>query len=145
MPEGTATAVDRLTVLTDPGCPLCALFAGWLARQATFVPVDLVAAGSPEARRLLPTLNHARTLEEVTVVGSDGSVWTHDRAWVMCLWATRAHRGLAEQLARPHLLPLARGAACSAAGVRHLLGAPGARGGDYPEACAGTCRPLPEG
>ena len=140
----TATTVDGLTVLTDPGCPLCRTFAGWLARQPLLVPLDLVAAGSAEARRRFPGLDHDRTLEEVTVVGADGAVWTHERAWVMCLWATRTHRGTAERLAHPRLLPLARGAAFSAAGLRHLLagGAPG--GGDYADDCAGTCA-LPQG
>ena len=140
----STVTVDALTVLTDPDCPLCRTFAGWLARQPLLVPLDLVAAGSAEAARRFPTLDHARTLEEVTVVGADGAVWTHERAWVMCLWATRSHRGLAERLATPHLLPLARGAAFGAAGLRHLLGAGSAGGGDYADDCAGTC-PLPQG
>jgi predicted DCC family thiol-disulfide oxidoreductase YuxK len=134
-----------LTVLTDPGCPLCRRFADWLARQPLLVPLELLPAGSEEARRRYPALDHARTLEEVTVVGSDGSVWTHEHAWVMCLWATRTYRGLAERLARPRLLPLARGAAYSAAGLRHLVGSGTAAGGDYPDGCAGTCRPIPQG
>lgn len=137
--------LDRLTVLHDPGCPLCARFAAWLGRQRLLVPLDLVAAGSPEAARRFPTLDHARTLREITVVGSDGSVWTNEHAWVMCLWATRRHRALAERLARPAWLPFARGAAYSAAGLRHLLGSGPAAGGDYPEPCAGTCRPLAQG
>lgn len=140
--------VDRLTVLHDPGCPLCRRFAAWLTGQALLVPVELVPAGSEQARRLFPTLDHAQTLREITVVGDDGSVWTHEHAWVMCLWVTRAHRGLAERLARPRALPLARGAAYSAAGLRHLLrgeqalDAPDLEGGDYPEPCAGSCRSL---
>ncbi|WP_193606648.1 DCC1-like thiol-disulfide oxidoreductase family protein [Nocardioides lijunqiniae] len=134
-----------LTVLYDADCPLCARFRSWLAGQATLVPLELVAAGSPEARARFPTLDHDRTLAEITVVGDDGSIWTHEHAWVMCLWATRAHRGLAERLARPAWLPLARGAAYSAAGLRSLLASGSDRGGDYPERCAGTCSPLPEG
>ena len=133
-------------MLHDPGCPLCARFAAWLGGQATLVPLTLVPAGSAEARRLFPDLDHARTLREITVVGADGAVWTNEHAWVMCLWATRAHRGLAERLARPQWLPLARGAAYSAAGLRHLLGSgPASVGGDYPEPCVGTCRPLAQG
>jgi predicted DCC family thiol-disulfide oxidoreductase YuxK len=142
-----------LTVLTDPGCPLCRRFADWLARQPLLVPVELVPAGSDEARRRFPTLDHTRTEEEVTVVGSDGSVWTQEHAWVMCLWATRSHRQAAVRLSQPRLLPLARGAAYSAAGVRHLLARRQVgdevrvevRGGDYADGCAGSCRPLPQG
>ena len=137
-------AVEGLTVLTDPACPLCRAFAGWLAAQPLLVPLDLVAAGSAEARRRFPALDHARTLREVTVVGDDGAVWIHEHAWVMCLWATRPYRGMAERLAHPRLLPLARGAAFSAAGLRHLLASGAAGGGDYADDCAGTC-PLPQG
>lgn len=132
-------------MLHDPGCPLCTRFTQWLSGQALLVPLELVPAGSDRARRRFPTLDHARTLREITVVGGDGSVWTNEHAWVMCLWATRAHRGLAERLARPGWLPLARGAAYSAAGLRHLLRSDPVSGGDYPEPCAGSCAPLTEG
>ena len=50
--------------------------------------------------------------------GVDGA-----HAWVMCLWATAAHRPLAESLARPSRLPLARGAAHLAAGIRNATSA----------------------
>lgn len=133
------TAPTALTVLTDPGCPLCRGFAGWLGRQPLLVSLEIVPAGSTEAQRRFPTLDHARTLEEVTVVGANGAVWTHERAWVMCLWATRPYRKMAERLASPRLLPLARGAAFSAAGLRHLVADRSPAGGDYPDACAGTC------
>ncbi|MBZ5739269.1 DCC1-like thiol-disulfide oxidoreductase family protein [Nocardioides mangrovi] len=146
----TATAAElRLTVLTDPGCPLCRHFADWLGRQPLLVALELVPAGSEEARRRFPTLDHERTQEEITVVGSDGSVWTHEHAWVMCLWATRPYRGLADRLSRPALLPLARGAAYSAAGLRHLLAREldreEADADGYADGCAGSCRPLPQG
>lgn len=136
-----------LTVLYDAGCPLCSRFRDWLAAQQLLVPLRLVPAASAEARAAYPTLDHARTLREVTVVGADGSVWTNEHAWVMCLWATRRHRALAERLARPAWLPLARGAAYSAAGLRHLLGGdPQARErGDYADRCAGSCAALPQG
>jgi predicted DCC family thiol-disulfide oxidoreductase YuxK len=135
----------RLTVLYDAGCPLCTRFREWLAGQPVLVPLDLVPVGSAEARRRFPTLDHARAMEEITVVGNDGSVWTGPHAWVMCLWATVAHRGLAERLARPAGLPLARAAACTAAGLRHVLARSPAEGGDYPDRCAGACSPSREG
>lgn len=109
----------RLTVLHDDQCPLCRAFSGWLGRQPLLVPLDLVPAGSEAARRLFPRLDHARTLEEITVVSDAGEVWEGAHAWVMCLWATAAHRGLAESLARPSRLPLAKGAAYLAAGIRN--------------------------
>ena len=136
----------RLTVLHDPGCPLCRAFSGWLGRQPCLVPIDLVAAGSPAARSLFLALDHDRTLAEVTVVSDEGAVWTGAHAWVMCLWATASHRALAESLAQPSRLPLARGAAYLAAGIRNATTARlTAGGGDYPDDCAGSCAPLPQG
>jgi predicted DCC family thiol-disulfide oxidoreductase YuxK len=135
----------RLTVLYDAGCPLCSRFREWLEGQPVLIPLDLVPVGSPEARRRFPTLDQARAMEEITVVGDDGLVWTGPQAWVMCLWATASHRGLAERLATPAGLPVARAAAYTAAGLRHLLARPGREGGDYPDRCAGACAPSREG
>ncbi len=134
----------RLTVLYDAACPMCLRFGQWLGSQPLLVPTDFVAAGSAEARNLFPTLDHARTLEEITVVGDDGSIWTNEHAWVMCLWVTAEHRALAERLARPAWLPLARGAAHAAAGIRSLTRT-SVSGGDYIDDCAGTCPPISEG
>ncbi|MDN4159750.1 thiol-disulfide oxidoreductase DCC family protein [Nocardioides abyssi] len=164
MTSAVSGPVAGLTVLYDAGCPLCSRFRDWLADQALLVRLDLVPAGSAEARRRFPRLDHGRTLREVTVVRDDGAVWTGEHAWVMCLWATARHRASAERLARPQWLPLARGAACSAAGLRHLLGStgrpglpglPGGPGGpestgevtgaDYPGRCAGPCSPIAQG
>lgn len=136
----------QLTVLYDDRCPLCRTFSSWLARQPTLVDLDQLPAGSGFARVRFPALDHERTLEEITVVSDDGAVWTGAHAWVMCLWATAAHRALAESLARPTRLPLARGAAHLAAGIRNVTSSrPVTPGGDYPDVCAGTCAPNSEG
>ena len=138
----------RLTVLYDSGCPVCGFFRGWLANQTTLVPLELVPAESAEARARFPTLDHARTMREITVVGSDGSVWTEEHAWVMCLWALAEYRSLAERLSTPRGLRTARAMALTAAGLRHLLTGDREVGGDYPDRCAGpACEPqaLPQG
>lgn len=134
----------RLTLLYDAECPLCRRFREWLERQPLLVPLGFVAAGSAEARGLFPTLDHARSCEQVTVVGDDGAVWTDERAWVMCLWATVHHRRLAERLARPAGLPLAKAAAHTAAGLRGLTRRT-TEGDDYIDDCAGSCAPLTQG
>lgn len=133
-----------LTVLYDAGCPLCTRFRDWLAAQPPLVTLDLVPAGSPEAHRRFPTLDHSRTVAEITVVADDGAVYVNEHAWVICLWATLTHRSLAERLARPGWLPLARVAAHAAAGLRSLTTST-VRGGGYRDACAGSCDPLPQG
>lgn len=136
----------NLTVLYDDACPLCRAFSTWLARQPALIGLDLVPAASGVARVRFPTLDHDRTLEEITVVSDTGAVWTGAHAWVMCLWATAAHRALAESLARPSRLPLAKGAAYVAAGIRGVTTSRrGSSGGDYPDECAGTCSPNLQG
>lgn len=138
--------LTRLTVLYDERCGLCHTFSSWLYRQALLVDVDLVPAGSETARHRFPGLDHDRTLEEITVVSDAGEVWTGAHAWVLCLWVTAAHRPLAESLARPSRLPLAKGAAQLAAGIRNATTTKGApAGGDYPDDCAGTCAPPSQG
>ena len=133
----------RLTVLYDEDCSMCRGFRDWLAKQPLLVPADLVPAGSPEARQRFPGLDHARTLEEITVVADDGALWSREHAWVMCLWVTVQHRALAERLSAPAWLPLARAAAYTAAGIRARTRT--AVGGDYIDDCAGTCSPVSQG
>lgn len=140
--------MNRLYVLYDAGCPLCSRFRDWLVGQPHRVPVTAVAAGSPAAYRLLPGLDHDATLREVTVVGDAGEVWTGARAWVVCLWATASHRGLAERLATPAGLPVAKAMAYAAAGLRGALApAPAPTGGGgYPDRCERGCAdPVREG
>lgn len=145
-PARSPAVLTRLTVLYDDQCGLCRTFSSWLDRQALLVDVELVPAASDAARRRFPDLDHARTLEEITVVSDAGEVWTGAHAWVMCLWATAGHRPLAESLAKPSRLPLAKGAAYLAAGIRNASTTKlAAAGGDYPDDCAGTCAPPSQG
>ncbi|MCH0539356.1 DUF393 domain-containing protein [Streptomyces sp. MUM 203J] len=98
----------RLTVLYDAQCPLCVHLRAWMLRQARLVPLDLVPAGSQEARRRFPGLDHRETLEEITVVGNDGAVYRGTDAWIVCLWALAEHRAKAYWLATPAGRPVAR-------------------------------------
>ncbi|MFB7652293.1 MULTISPECIES: thiol-disulfide oxidoreductase DCC family protein [unclassified Streptomyces] len=113
---GTAGApVRRLTVLYDAECSLCTHVRDWLLRQPRLVELDLVPAGSDEARGRLPGLDHAATLDEVTVVGDAGQVFRGAAAWIVVLWALREHRALAHRLSTPAGARLARGAVLAAA------------------------------
>lgn len=135
-------SVVRLTVLYDDGCPMCRGFSGWLARQPLLVPLDLVPAGSETARLRFPGLDHARTLEEISVVSDTGEVWEGAHAWVMCLWATASHRAHAESLARPSRLPMAKAAAHVAAGLRHALTSPTPDRGSTTSCTDACCAPA---
>ncbi|MFG2603702.1 thiol-disulfide oxidoreductase DCC family protein [Streptomyces sp. NPDC048514] len=128
----TSAPVHGLTVLYDAECALCTHLRDWLARQPQLVPLRLVPAGSAEARGRFPGLGHSATLDELTVVGDLGQVYRGPRAWIVVLWALRAHRPLAHRLAGPAGAPLARGAVLAAAKWRGAHGrgqGPGPRQG----------------
>ncbi|MFJ3233417.1 thiol-disulfide oxidoreductase DCC family protein [Streptomyces sp. NPDC086787] len=110
--------VHGLTVLYDAECSLCAHVRDWLVRQRQLVPLELVPAGSAEARRRFPGLDHGGTLSEVTVVGDSGQVYREAAAWIVVLWALRQYRPLAHRLSTPAGLRLARGAVLGAAAWR---------------------------
>jgi predicted DCC family thiol-disulfide oxidoreductase YuxK len=114
---GTAARVPvrGLTVLYDAECALCAHLRDWLVRQPQLVPLEPVPAGSAEARRRFPGLDHATSLEEITVVGDAGQVYRSTAAWIVVLWALREHRPLAHRLSSGSGAVLARGAVLAAA------------------------------
>ncbi|QIQ03052.1 thiol-disulfide oxidoreductase DCC family protein [Streptomyces liangshanensis] len=118
------TAVRGLTVLYDANCPLCLHLRQWLLRQRALVPLDLVPAASPEARRRFPGLDHAGTLDEITVIGDGGQVYRSTAAWIVCLWALAEHRAKAHWLATPSGAPFARVTVLAAAKYRRLTAAP---------------------
>ncbi|MFE7269024.1 thiol-disulfide oxidoreductase DCC family protein [Streptomyces sp. NPDC057623] len=109
------TPVRGLTVLYDAQCSLCAFLRDWLVKQPQLVPLELVPAGSDEARRRYPGLDHAATLDEITVVGDAGQVYRGGAAWIVTLWALREHRGLSHRLSTPAGARLAKGAVLAAA------------------------------
>lgn len=121
--------VRRLTVLYDAQCPLCVHVRHWLLRQRALVPMDLVPAGSVEARRRFPALDHAATLEEITVVGDGGQVYRSADAWIVCLWALAEHRAKAHWLASPTGRPLARMTVLAASRWRAATAGPTCDGG----------------
>lgn len=106
--SGQSPAPRRLTVLYDGKCALCLSARRWLREQPLLVPLRFVPAGSPTARTLYPALDHGSTLTDITVIDDRGRIYRGAKAWVMCLWATRAHRARAISLTRPAMWPLAK-------------------------------------
>ena len=91
--------ITGLTVLYDEACSVCRACRHSMESQSQLVPVTFVAARSEEARRRFPDLDHAKTVDEITVVSDDGSVFRGDDAFILCLWAMRNTRHLAEEVA----------------------------------------------
>ncbi|MGI5133370.1 MULTISPECIES: thiol-disulfide oxidoreductase DCC family protein [unclassified Streptomyces] len=113
--DAARVPVHGLTVLYDAECSLCTFLRDWLVRQPQLVPLELLPAGSQQAHRRFPGLDHRATLEEITVVGDAGQVYRGASAWVVTLWALRGHRALAHRLATPAGARLAKGAVLAAA------------------------------
>ncbi|MFD2685632.1 thiol-disulfide oxidoreductase DCC family protein [Streptomyces phyllanthi] len=130
--DAARVPVRGLTVLYDAQCSLCRFVREWLGRQRQLVPLRFVAAGSEEARKLFPSLDHRATLDEITVVGDAGQVYRGPAAWIVCLWALREHRPLAHRLSTPAGTRLARGAVLAAARFRESQGRSRWGGGAYP-------------
>ncbi|MFJ8072671.1 thiol-disulfide oxidoreductase DCC family protein [Streptomyces sp. NPDC096176] len=117
--------VRKLTVLYDAECSLCVHLRSWLLRQPQLVPLELVPAGSAEARRRYPHLDHGMTRREITVIGDKGQVYTGQAAWIVCLWALAEHRPKAHWLATPAGAPFVRVTLLAAAKYREAVkGAP---------------------
>jgi predicted DCC family thiol-disulfide oxidoreductase YuxK len=96
--------VRRLTILYDERCRTCRQWAGWLGERPFLVPVELVPAGSSEARARFPQV--ATWLgRELVVVDDRGRAWIGPPAFVMCLWATQHYRWASSLATRPHLGP----------------------------------------
>ncbi|MEM8882767.1 MAG: DUF393 domain-containing protein [Planctomycetota bacterium] len=100
--------MNQLTVLYDASCHLCCRARRWLENQEQYVPLRFVGAATDHAKREFPYLDPEDTLQELTVVGDDGSIYRGAKAWVMCLWALVDHRGKALTIVSPALLPSAR-------------------------------------
>jgi len=113
--DAARVPVHGLTVLYDAECSLCSHVRDWLVRQPQLVPLEPVPAGSEEARRRFPGLDHRATLDEITVVGDAGQVYRGAAAWIVTLWALREHRPLAHRLSTPSGARLAKGAVLAAA------------------------------
>jgi predicted DCC family thiol-disulfide oxidoreductase YuxK len=100
--------MHTLTVLYDARCNLCSHLRAWLETQPAYIQLAFVPAGSPEAQQRFPTLDHAATTAELTVIGDDGAVYLEAKAFLMCLWALRDYRAWSLRLSSPDMLPLAR-------------------------------------
>lgn len=100
--------MNSITVFYDPGCGLCRSFRLWLEGQALWLPVEFIGFHAPEARERFPAIESVGADRECVVLADDGHWWQGPEAWLVCLWATRAHRVRSHQLAAPVFRPWLR-------------------------------------
>lgn len=85
--------MSSLTVFYDARCGLCVAVRDWLRTQRQLVPLEF-----------RPKSGGA----DLVVRADSGEVWEGDTAWLVVLWALAKYRPVANRLASPALLPLAR-------------------------------------
>ena len=96
--------VTGISILYDGECGLCTRTKQWIMQQTPLVNIELIAAGSGEARRRFLGLKQG----ELAVIGDTGEVWLGNQAWLVCLWALRDYRAFALRLKGPLLLSMAK-------------------------------------
>jgi len=97
--------VKTLTVLYDGTCALCVRCRDFLSGARTYLPLELLASQSQEARErygAVPWLG-----EELVVASDEGDVWIGPAAFLVCLWALTDYREWSYRLSGPELAPLA--------------------------------------
>ena len=99
------TRSPSLTVLYDERCPVCVRARDWLLTEPTYLPVELLAAGSPAAKARFGTIPWRGA--ELVVVADDGQVWAGPGAFLVTMWATLRWRAWSYRLSGRHLAPLA--------------------------------------
>ncbi len=110
-----------LTVVYDEHCALCRRAREWLATQPTYVELELLAAGSPEARRRyggLPWLG-----QELVVVNEHDEAWIGPAAFLVAMWSTRRYRSWSYRLSSAAFAPMAERFFHMISARRHRIGA----------------------
>ena len=110
-----------LYVFYDATCGLCTRLRNWCERQPAYVELRFIAAGSPDAHRLLPADLAKASREDLIVLSSEGGVYQGEGAWLMCLWALKGYRQLSIRLSDPRLAPKVREAFQIFSSSRHAL------------------------
>jgi predicted DCC family thiol-disulfide oxidoreductase YuxK len=124
----------RLTVLYDAGCPICVRCAHFLSTEPAYVEIELLPAGSREARARygeVPWLG-----EELVVVSDEGAVWAGPAAFLVTLWALEGYREWSYRLSGEALAPMAERFFHALSSKRKWLAGWLSR----PECAGGACR-----
>lgn len=128
--------MTTLYVLYDGECGLCRRCREWLERQPAWMRLEFLSFQEALKDRRFADVAVLRPDREVVVVADTGEVWQGASAWVMCVWALRGRRSLAEWLARPMWMPVARWVVAWVSGHRRTVSAwlPAGETG-----CGGAC------
>jgi len=113
--------MQKLYVLYDPQCELCCRLKGWLLEQRSWIGLEMIPSGSPEAKKMFPELEQIASQNDLALISDEGAVYLNDRAWIMVLYALEEYREWAARLTHPLLMPLVRQAYAALSRNRHSL------------------------
>ncbi|WP_437295726.1 thiol-disulfide oxidoreductase DCC family protein [Sorangium sp. So ce426] len=126
--------IERITVLYDAECALCARCRHWMEHQTALVEMEFLPAGSPEAAErygAVPWLG-----EELVVVSDRGEVWAGPAAFIVALWALEGYREWSYRLSGDTLSKMAERFFHALSGNRKWL----AGWFGHPSCASGSCR-----
>ena len=113
--------MEKLYVLYDPKCELCARLKDWLLAQRSWLGLAMVPAGSERAQRMFPELDKVATCHDLVVISDEGHVYLNNSAWIMTLYALEDYRDWACRLAHPLVAPFVRQAFAMISKNRHAI------------------------
>ena len=96
---------SKLTILYDERCAVCRRCRDWLVTQPCLVEVQLLPAGSQEAKEKYGSLPWLGA--ELIAVNDNGDAWIGPAGFLAALWATKRYRSWSYRLSGPTLAPLA--------------------------------------
>ena len=113
--------LTQLEIIYDDRCALCQRCAAKLTTEPAYIKLKPIsrthAANHHQYKHLMQNIGQ----DEMVAVGNDGSVYRGEKAYLMCLWATRRWRKLSIRLSRPALRGAVRSACHLIARSRHLI------------------------
>ncbi|WP_298819719.1 thiol-disulfide oxidoreductase DCC family protein [Chloroflexus sp.] len=110
------------TMLYDGNCRICCQQAQMVSEWDEHHRIELLDANSPAARERFPQISHAEAMEQLHVIGPDGTIYRGAAAARELLLQLPALRGVGELLRLPGALTLAQPLYDLVARNRYLFG-----------------------
>lgn len=104
----TPAQIQRLTVLFDEECSLCARLKYRLQSETLWIELEFLAYQHPSTGERFPGVEAFEPQKHLVVVDDNQQIYCAESAWIMVLYATRAYRDLSVKLAAPGFRHLAR-------------------------------------
>ncbi|MDB9741293.1 DUF393 domain-containing protein [Akkermansiaceae bacterium] len=102
------TNINKIEVFYDGHCGMCCTFHEWLNKQKRAFEVEFIPYQSDRAIEVFPEIETLDPDKEMIVRTDDGEIYQGAEAWVICLHSGKKYQGIADKMASPALLPMAK-------------------------------------